>query len=64
MASDSDKAEFDKQATTSSRVAFPPFPKIPEIFKQRPEYRAAWEQFEAQVNDWVRKINLANPPPT
>jgi hypothetical protein len=64
MASDSEKAEFDKQATTSSRVAFPPFPKIPEVFKQRPEYRAAWDEFEKRVDEWIKKVNLSNPPST
>ncbi len=64
MASESELAEYNKQATSPSRVAFPPFPKIPDVFKQRPEYRAAWDKFEAEVNEWIKKVNLSNPPQT
>ncbi len=62
MATEAELAEYNKQAVSPTRAPFPPFPKIPEIFKQRPEYRAAWDKFEAEVNEWIKKVNLSNPP--
>lgn len=64
MATEAELAEFNKQAVSPTRVPLLPFPKIPEVFKQRSEYRAAWDKFEAEVNEWFKKVNLSNPPPT
>ena len=53
MATELDRKEFEKR--TSILIQPPkPFPKIPEAVKENPKYRAAWEEFDRQVAEWVK----------
>ncbi len=62
MATDADKAEFDRQAIKATTQPFKPFPRIPDRFKRNPEDRAAWQAHEAAIDDWVRSYFTVNPP--
>lgn len=60
MASKEDLNEFDRKAKGKFTAPIPPFPKIPEALKQKPEYKKAWTQFEKEVDDWRK--NIKNQP--
>lgn len=66
MATDAEKKEFDRQSIAPSKVPVREFPKIPDIFKQRPEHRAAWDKWEGEVRDYFRSPagpTTTTPPP-
>lgn len=58
-----DTAQAEKEQKflrSAGQVTLPkkPFPKIPDYFKQDPKARLAWEQYEREVEDWVKSTQL------
>lgn len=52
MASQQDKDEYARKV---GRLVQPakPFPKVPDVFKKKPEYKAGWEAYEKAVQEWI-----------
>lgn len=53
MANQQDKDEFDRLSGGSFVPPTKPFPRIPDIFKTRKDYREAWEQYEKEIQKWI-----------
>jgi hypothetical protein len=53
MATTQDKNEYDKK---TGRLVQPAkaFPRIPNAVKENPKYKQAWEEYEKQIDEWVR----------